>query len=126
MRSTSIQMIMAVVVASVALLSASQAKPDASRGRELFDKRCTGCHALDGVKVGPRLRPVYGRSVGKDAQFPYSDALKASHVTWDETTLDKWLADPDSLIPGNDMSFRLENAAERADIIAYLKQLGGK
>ena len=47
-------------------------------------------------------------------------------VTWDEAALDKWLADPDSLVPGSDMSFRLDNAAERADIIAYLKQLPSK
>ncbi len=47
-------------------------------------------------------------------------------MRWDETTLNKWLADPDCLVPGSDMSFRLDNAAERADIIAYLKQLANK
>ena len=47
-----------------------------------------------------------------------------SHVTWDEATLDKWLADPDRVIAGNDMSFRLNDAGERADIVAYLKEKG--
>ena len=112
--------------ATLLLIGASALKPDANRGRELFEKRCTGCHALDRLKAGPPLRAVFGRTIARDPKFPYSDALKGARVAWDEMTLDKWLADPESLIPGNDMSFRLDNAAERADIIAYLKQLGGK
>ena len=99
---------------------------DAGRGREAFEKRCTGCHALDKIKVGPRLRGVYGRQAGKDPEFMYSDAVKGASVTWEESTLDRWLSDTESVIPGNDMSFRLDNADERGDIIAYLRQLSGK
>jgi cytochrome c len=105
---------------------AASARTDAGRGREAFEKRCTGCHALDKIKVGPRLRGVYGRQAGKDAEFLYSDAVKGAPVTWDESTLDRWLADTESVIPGNDMSFRLDNADERGNIIAYLRQLSGK
>jgi cytochrome c len=47
-------------------------------------------------------------------------------LVWDETTLDKWLTDPESVVAGNNMAFRLENAGQRADIIAYLKTLGRK
>jgi cytochrome c len=97
--------------------------PDANRGKELVGRRCGGCHAVDGVKAAPPLRGVYGRAAGTDGRFPYSDALKGSHVVWDEATLDKWVADPESVVPGNDMAFRLDNAAERADIIAYLRTL---
>ena len=53
-------------------------------------------------------------------------AMKGASVTWDEVTLDRWLADTDSVIPGNDMSFRLNDPSKRADIIAYLKQLSAK
>ena len=63
---------------------------------------------------------------GKDPQFTYSDAVKAASVTWDESTLDRWLTDTESVIPDNDMSFRLNDPAERANIIAYLRQLSGK
>jgi len=112
--------------AFLAALGATAAGPNATRGRELFERRCTGCHALDQLKAGPRLRDVFGRAAARDEQFPYSNALKRARVTWDEAALDKWLADPDSLVPGSDMSFRLDNAAERADIIAYLKQLTSK
>ena len=92
-------------------------------GKELFEKRCSGCHALDKDKEGPRLRDVYGRTSGAVTSFQYSDALKTANVTWDATSLDQWLADPEKLVPDSDMAFQLVRAEERADIIAYLKQL---
>jgi cytochrome c len=110
----------------VTMAVAASVTTDPGRGRDAFEKRCTGCHALDKIKVGPRLRGVYGRQAGKDPEFIYSDAVKAAPVTWDESTLDRWLTDTESVIPGNDMSFRLDNAEERGNIIAYLRQLSGK
>jgi len=56
----------------------------------------------------------------------YSDAVKAAAVTWDEATLDRWLTDSETVVPDNDMAFRLNDPAERANIIAYLRQLSGK
>ena len=112
-------------VVCVTLAIAASAK-DPERGREACEKRCTGCHALDKVKVGPPLRGVYGRAAGTNPQFTYSDAVKNASVTWEESTLDRWLTDTESVIPDNDMTFRLNDAAERANIIAYLKQLSGK
>jgi len=112
------------VVCTAIALAASANDPD--RGREAFEKRCTGCHALDKAKIGPPLRGVYGRNAGKDSQFTYSDAVKAASITWDAETLDRWLADTESVIPDNDMSFRLTDPADRANIIAYLRQLSGK
>ena len=120
---TTLTILTGVVCAAIAM-AASAKDPD--RGRDAFEKRCTGCHALDKIKIGPPLRGVYGRNAGKDAQFTYSDAVKAASVTWDESTLDRWLTDTESVIPDNDMSFRLNDAADRANIIAYLRQLSGK
>ena len=74
-------------------------------------------------KVGPRLAGVVGRKAGS-LPFPYSDSVKKSDVIWNEELLDKWLTDPESVIPDNDMSFRLTNAEERAAIISYLKERG--
>lgn len=95
-------------------------------GKELFEKRCSGCHALDRDKEGPRLRGVYGRVAGSVESFQYSDALKKSKITWTDETLDQWLTDTEKLVPGNDMTFHLEKGAERADIIAYLRQVPDK
>jgi len=95
-------------------------------GKELFGKRCGGCHALDRDKEGPRLRGVYGRVAGFVDSFQYSDALKKSKITWTGETLDKWLTDTEKLVPDNDMSFHVERADERGEIIAFLKQSSGK
>jgi len=92
-------------------------------GKELFEKRCSGCHALDRDKECPRLRGVYGRVAGSVDSFQYSDALKKSKITWTDETLEQWLTDTEKLVPGNDMTFHVEKGAERTDIIAYLKQV---
>jgi cytochrome c len=98
----------------------------AAGGKELFEKRCGGCHALDRDKEGPRLGGVYGRAAGSVDSFQYSEALKKSKITWTEATLDKWLTDTEKLVPDNDMTFHVEKPDERAEIIAYLKQNSGK
>ncbi len=111
-------------IACAALVSALAAA-DGSQGQELFQRRCTGCHSLDRDMEGPRLRGVYGRHAAAVPHFPYSDALKRRPLTWDSSTLEKWLTDPDALVPGNNMGFRVQNAAERAEIIRYLEQASG-
>jgi cytochrome c len=95
---------------------------DATRGKSVFDKRCTGCHAMEGDREGPRLAGVFGRRVGSVSGFDYSAGLKKSGITWDETTLGKWLSDPDMLVPDNKMDFHVPSAQERSDLIAYFKR----
>ena len=111
-----------VLVFFLALPGTGQAQ-NSEHGKELFERRCSGCHALDKEKEGPRLRGVYGRTSGTVESFQYSNALKNAHITWDAASLDKWLADPEKLVPDSDMAFQLTRAEERTDIIAYLKQL---
>jgi len=111
---------------SVVAMASSPDGGDATRGSATFNKRCTGCHSLDGEKEGPRLRTVYGRKAGSVPSFKYSDALKKTNITWDADSLNKWLTDPEKFVPDNDMDFRLVKADERSDVIAYLKQLSGK
>ena len=111
----------AVVVAWVAVVVAQT--PGGSTGKALFEKRCGGCHAIDRDKEGPRLGGVVGRRAGSVAGFEYSSALKKSKVRWSAETLDQWLTDTDSVVPGNDMTFRVEKADERGAIIEYLRTL---
>ena len=112
-------------VAFLATLAAGGvARDDTTIGRSVFEKRCTGCHALDHEKSGPRLAGVVGRKAGTVPGFPYSDAVKSSAVVWNESTLDKWLTDSETVIPDTDMAFRLDNPVERAAIIAFLKETG--
>ena len=125
MRDIRIQQVLAAGLAAFALISMATPAQTTASGKELFEKRCGGCHALDRDKEGPRLRGVYGRSAGSVDSFQYSEALKKSKIKWNEATLDKWLTDTEKLVPDNDMAFHVEKPEERNEIIAYLKQNSG-
>ena len=84
--------------------------------------------------VGHREQAVSGQDrygiVGRDAASVahyISDALKKlreSGFVWTEENMDKWIADPEAILPNSPMAvaFRgIPDANERADIIAYLK-----
>ncbi len=121
--------IMCLLFHSVAVFAtqADDGTGDAKRGEEVFEKRCTGCHSLDADKEGPRLRGVYGKKAAVlSATFEYSEALKASNVTWDAPSLNQWMEDPEKIVPKSDMFFRVPQARERADVIAYLQTLSDK
>jgi cytochrome c len=95
---------------------------DAVHGKAVFEKRCTGCHAMEADREGPRLAGVYGRKAGSVEGFTYSAGLKGSGITWTDATLERWLSDPDLVVKDNNMSFSVPKAEERRDLIAYLKQ----
>lgn len=106
---------------AVPVSAAGQPTPEA--GKQVFDKRCSGCHNETKAKEGPPLAGVVGRKAGSVPGFPYSDGLKASGITWNETNLQQWLAAPDKMVPDTDMSFSLSNPDERAAVVVYLKSL---
>jgi cytochrome c len=56
---------------------------------------------------------VYGRKAGSVARFEYSASLLRSGLTWTPATLDQWLADPDAMVPGNNMSFATPTPEDR-------------
>jgi cytochrome c len=90
-------------------------------GRSLYQS-CAGCHSLDENDVGPKHRGVVGRRAATVPGYAYSAALKKFNVVWDKQTLDRWLAGPQKVVPGSKMFFSVNNAQNRADIIAYLAQ----
>jgi cytochrome c len=94
---------------------------DASHGAVLY-QACMACHSLDEDDVGPRHRGVVGRTAGTVPGYAYSPALRASHIVWDAATLDRWLTNPQALVPGVKMFFAMPGAQDRADVIAYLSQ----
>jgi cytochrome c len=102
-----------------------QAEPDPARGQQIFGA-CVACHSLEPGKnmTGPSLSGIWGRKAGGMASFSrYSPALKSAEVVWSDDTLDPWIADPKTFIPGNVMRFRgLPDDQARADLIAFLKQ----
>ncbi|MEL6963605.1 MAG: cytochrome c family protein [Pseudomonadota bacterium] len=105
-------------------VSVAQAEGDAAAGEKVF-KKCKACHVIDSEKnrLGPHLIGLFGRAAGSVDGFKYSKAMAGSGITWDETTLDAYLADPKGYIPKNKMAFPgLKKDADRANIIAYLKE----
>jgi cytochrome c len=88
--------------------------------------QCAACHAVEPGKhgIGPSLHGVYGTKAGEIPGFAFSEKLKASGLTWDDATLDQWLAGPMKMVPGTKMSYAgLSDPAKRAEIIAYMKTL---
>jgi cytochrome c len=115
-----------VVVAGCGLLLATAGAfvraADVENGKKVFEQ-CAACHSLDGTGDydGPSLKGIVGRKAGSLEDYRYSAAMKRSDVTWDATTLDKYVADPQAFIPGNRMAFAgIGDKAERDDLIAYL------
>jgi cytochrome c len=106
--------------------ASSPGQGDPTRGKALFEKRCTGCHTLTQNREGPRLQGVYGRPSGTAEGFAYSAALKNARIVWDDQSLDRWLTDPDAFIAGNEMDFLVSRPQERRDLISYLKQSSAK
>ena len=96
---------------------------DPQRGAQAYDSRCTGCHSVEQNRVGPRHAGVFGRRAGALSDFDYSPALKAAGFKWDTARLDRWLADPEALVPGQRMGFSVSDPAVRADLVAYLATL---
>ena len=117
---------MRFVVAVVCVLAgtgSAWAAGDVQRGQQAYEARCGGCHSVDADRIGPRHAGIVGRRAGSVAGFAYSDALRQSGITWDATLLDRWLTDPEALVPGQRMGYRLGDAQARADIVAYLGTL---
>ncbi len=96
---------------------------DALRGKVIYDAKCSACHSVDDNRVGPLHAGVLGRKAGSVKDYDYSDALRQSRLVWSQANLQRWLADPEKLIPGQKMGYRLDVAQERADVVKYLASL---
>jgi cytochrome c len=119
-----------LVCATVLLVSitAASAQGIAEDGKDEFEAKCSKCHSVDPAAppgTGPNLHGVVGTPAGVRPGFAYSDAMKASGLTWSEENLVKFLAGPGATVPGNKMSggFMGTTAEIATDIVAYLKTL---
>ncbi|MEP0190311.1 MAG: c-type cytochrome [Erythrobacter sp.] len=88
---------------------------------------CSGCHSADNgspSQAGPNLYGVFGRKAGSLDDFSYSEAMTGSGITWDEASLDAYLADPAGNVEGTQMvAGAIPDADTRKAVIAYLKSL---
>ncbi|MEQ6333605.1 cytochrome c family protein [Sphingobium sp. MK2] len=112
-----------IPVAAMGAAPALAQAGDAAKGKIVF-ARCALCHDVKPgpKKMGPNLAGLFGRTSGTVAGFTYSPAMQKAQVRWDAKTLDAFLNKPNSVVPGNRMAFAgLPQAADRANLIAYLK-----
>ena len=115
----------AAVLAAAGLVGtvslAESAVPSTAHGAEVYE-RCAACHSLEHDRTGPRHCGLFGRRAGSVAGFEYSEAMRASGITWNEATLDRFLASPMKVVPGTSMGYAgVDDARDRHDLIAYLE-----
>jgi cytochrome c len=121
----------ALVAAAALLIAALAAGAEPARGERVF-QRCFACHSVvagEDALPGPNLRAVLGRRAGTLPGFRYSPAMVeagARGLVWTRTTLDAYLADPQTYLPGTQMGMPpLTEAEDRRDVIDYVARAGG-
>ena len=119
--------VLAALLLTGALVAPALAEGDPANGEKVF-RRCIACHVIDQEtnRLGPHLVGVYGRQAGAVDGYNYTQGLADADFVWDDATLDPWLADPKAVIPGTRMVLKLAKPEDRADVIAYLKNLNGQ
>ena len=116
-----------LIATAVLMLSAAGAAnaEDLAAGANSF-KKCAPCHDVGPTaknKVGPLLNGLDARKSGSIAGYNYSDANKASGITWSEATFLEYIKDPKAKIPNTKMTFAgIKSEDEAKNLWAYLKQ----
>ncbi|HEY9213498.1 MAG TPA: c-type cytochrome [Ancylobacter sp.] len=113
-----------LVVATVLAPGMTRAQ-DASAGERLFRQRCGSCHTVQPGqnRIGPTLAGVVGRKAGSVEGARYSKAMQDAGLAWDSAQLEAFLANPRATVAGTTMIVSVPNAADRANIVAYLQGL---
>ena len=115
------------LVAAVGLVVSTGAAlaQDVGAGETSF-RKCAPCHSIgpDATnKVGPVLNGLNGRPAGSVDGFNYSDANKASGITWGEAVFKEYIKDPRAKVPGTKMVFAgIKSDKELGDLWSYVSQ----
>lgn len=116
-----------VTAAGVLLAGAAAAQDDP--GQLMFNNACRTCHTVKqgDNRLGPNLYKIIGRLAGSVDAYNYSSALQNADFAWDEETLDRFIANPEQTVPGNNMKpfGGISSKEDRAKIIGFLRAQGG-
>jgi cytochrome c len=120
--------ILPAAVASI-LLCAPALAQDTDAGQIAFNNACRTCHTVreGDNRLGPSLYRVIGRKAGSLPSYNnYSESMKKADIVWDKNNLDRFIAIPDQVVPGNNMKpyGGIASAEERAKIIECLEKAG--
>ena len=91
-----------------------------------FNNHCRTCHSVKegDNRLGPSLHDIHGAKAGSSSTYTaYSQGLKRSGIVWDEATLDRFIENPEQVVPNNNMKpyKGIADPAIRKQIIDYLK-----
>ena len=85
---------------------------------------CRTCHTIKegDNRLGPNLYKIIGRKAGSLPDYSYSGAMKGAGFVWDEEKLERFIANPDAVVPGNNMKpyGGLASTEDRGKVIAFL------
>lgn len=112
-------------VAASMLAACDASAEDVTSGKALYEV-CVPCHGTGATstELGPTLTGIVGRAAGAREDFRYSRAMRNAKILWDESTLNAFLADPQTFIVGTRMPFSgIPDKTERANLISYLGTL---
>jgi cytochrome c len=127
---THITFVPSILSALTFIATITAARANTADPQMAFNNACRTCHSMKegDNRLGPSLAGVVGRKAGSLPGFRYSSSMQSSGVTWDEATLDKFIANPDEVVHGNSMKpfTGIADAGQRKDIIGFLKSISGK
>lgn len=106
-------------------LSAGAQSPEPEPGQLMFNNACRTCHTVreGDNRLGPSLHRIIGRKSGAE-RYGYSEAMAKADIVWDKPTLDRFIANPESVVRGHKMQpyGGVSSSEDRAKIIAYLEK----
>jgi cytochrome c len=109
---------------SQALVSQSMG---AASEQQVFNNACRTCHTIKegDNRQGPNLHKIIGRKAGSLPDYNYSSAIKGAGFVWDEEKLERFIANPDEVVPGNNMKpySGLASTDDRTKVLAFLKSV---
>jgi cytochrome c len=118
-------LVVAIALMLSACLSEAAFAADNASGEQLFNNNCRTCHSWKegDNRLGPTLHGIVGRKSGSIQGFNYSQSMKQANLTWDESTLDKFIANPDGVVQSNTMKpfAGIADQTTRQKIIEFLK-----
>ncbi|MGQ0589088.1 MAG: c-type cytochrome [Sphingosinicella sp.] len=117
---------MSFPLVALAALAAAFQPPMQSEGARLY-RQCFACHALEPGRhtpAGPSLAGIVGRPIASQRGFDYSPALRRyaqRERIWTTALLDRFLADPEALVPGTEMGLvGMRDPRQRRILIDWL------
>jgi cytochrome c len=112
------------------IATTAAARADTADPQMTFNNACRTCHSMKerDNRLGPSLAGVVGRKAGTVPGYQYSSSMQSSGITWDEATLDRFIANPDEVVGGNKMKpfTGIADAGQRKEIVGFLKSISSK